>query len=98
MSDRPLDQVPLRDLFSHAQHHARDLAEHLDQNFLTKLQELDELVHPKADAQEIRDITVRSRAAQVLESDAFTRQLLQKMRDCLNAIDSALQARGPSET
>jgi hypothetical protein len=38
MQDRPLDQMPLRELFSHAEHQARDLADHLDLNFLTKLQ------------------------------------------------------------
>jgi hypothetical protein len=93
VSDRPLDQVPLRELFVHAEHQARDLAEHLELNFLPKLQHLDETVHPKTDADDILDITVRNRAAQVLESDKFTQQLLQKMHDCLNAIDSALRKR-----
>ena len=37
--------------------------------------------------------TVRNRAAQVLESDKFTQQMLQKMHDCLNAINYALQKR-----
>lgn len=93
MNDRPLDQMPLRDLFSHAQHQARDLAEHLDQNFLPKLHELDELAHPKLNAAEIRDFTVRTKAAQLLESDDFTCQLLHKMRDSLNAIERSLQSR-----
>lgn len=90
MQDRPLDQMPLRELFSHAEHQARDLADHLDLNFLTKLYALEELVHPKPGAEEIGDFTVRSRAAQVLESDDFTRQLLKKMQDYLNAIENAL--------
>jgi hypothetical protein len=93
MSDRPLDQMPLRDLFSHAEHQARDLAEHLDQSFLPKLYALDELVHPKPGAEEVGDFTVRSRASQVLESDDFTRQLLDKMQDYLNAIENALKTR-----
>ena len=91
MSDRPLDQLPLRELFVHAEHQARDLAEHLELNFLPKLQALDETVHPKSEEQVARDITVRNRAAQVLESDQFTQQLLQKMHDCLNAIDVRLR-------
>ena len=93
MSDRSLEQVPLRELFVHAEHHARDLAEHLELNFLPKLQILDETVHPKTGEDDVPDITVRNRAAQVLESDKFTQQLLQKMHDCLNAIDSALRKR-----
>ncbi|MDB5389729.1 MAG: hypothetical protein JWM11_5375 [Planctomycetaceae bacterium] len=93
MSDRPLDQMPLRDLFSHAEHQARDLADHLDLNFLPKLSALEELAHPKPDAEEVGDFTVRSRAAQVLDSDEFTRQQLQKMRDYLNAIENALRTR-----
>lgn len=93
MSDRPLDQMPLRELFVHAEHQARDLAEHLDLNFLPKLQALDESVQPKHEDHMVRDITVRNRAAQVLESDTFTQQMLQKMHDCLNAIDTALRQR-----
>lgn len=93
MSDRPLDQMPLRELFVHAEHQARDLAEHLDLNFLPKLQSLDELLHPKAGAGVARDITVRNRAADVLESDNFTQQMLQKIHDGLNSIGDALQRR-----
>lgn len=93
MSDRSLDQMPLRELFVHAEHQARDLAEHLDLNFLPKLQSLDELLHPKAGAEEARDITVRNRATEVLESDKFTQQMLQKIHDGLNAIGDALQRR-----
>lgn len=92
MPDRPLEQMPLRELFVHIEHQARDLAEHLELNFLPKLQALDESVQPKNEDQ-VRDITVRTRAAQVLESDKFTLQMLQKMHDCLNAIDTALRAR-----
>lgn len=93
MSDRTLDQKPLRDLFVHAEHQARDLTDHLDLNFLPKLQSLDDLLHPKAGAEEARDITVRSRAAMVLESDIYTQQTLKKIHDCLNAIDEALRRR-----
>ncbi len=93
MSDQSLNQLPLRELFVHAEHQARDLAEHLELNFLPKLTVLDESVHPKTEDQAVRDITVRSRAAQVLESDIFTQQLLQKMHDCLNAIDAKLRQR-----
>ncbi|MES2792242.1 MAG: hypothetical protein V4719_21675 [Planctomycetota bacterium] len=93
MSDRALEQMPMRELFVHAEHQARELAEHLDLNFLPKLQLLDELLHPKAGAEEAEDITVRHRAAEILESDGFTQQKLQKMDDCLNAIDGALRRR-----
>lgn len=93
MSDRQLNQMPLRELFVTAEHQARDLAEHLELNFLPKLQVLDEGVHPKSEEQAVPDITIRSQAAQVLESDKFTQQLLQKMHDCLDAIDSALRKR-----
>lgn len=93
MTDRPLDQMPLRELFVHAEHQARDLAEHFDLNFLPKLQKLDDLLHPKAGAEEARDITVRLRTADVLESDKYTQQTLQKIHDCLNAIDAALRRR-----
>lgn len=93
MSDRPIDSLPLRELFVHAEHQARDLAEHLDLSFLKKLQTLDETIHPKTDSEDVLDITVRSRAGQVLESDKFTQQLLQKMHESLNAIDAALRKR-----
>ena len=93
MSERSLDQMPLRELFVHAEHQARDLAEHLDLSFLPKLQALDDLLHPKPGAVEARDITVRNRAATVLESDEFTQQMLQKIHDSLNAIDEALRRR-----
>lgn len=93
MSNRPLDQMPLRELFTHADHQARDLADHLDLNFLPTLHALEELAHPKPDAEEVGDFTVRTRAAQVMESDDFTRQSLQKMQDYLNAIENALRTR-----
>lgn len=93
MADRPLDQMPLRELFVHAEHQARDLAEHLDLNFLPKLQALDELVHKKGEGEEARDISVRNRASDVLESNQFTQQMLQKIHDCLNAIDAGLRRR-----
>lgn len=90
MSDRMLEDMPLRELFVHAEHQARDLAEHLDLNFLPKLQALDDSVHSKPGENDVRDITVRNRAAQVLESDTFTQQKLQKMHEYLAAINSAL--------
>lgn len=97
MAERPLKEMPLRDLFVHAEHQVRDLAEHLDLNFLPKLYSLDELVHPKEGTSDARDITVRNRATEVLESDKFTQQMLQKIHDCLNAIDEALRRRAESE-
>ena len=94
MSERPLNEMPLRDLFVHVEHQARDLADHLDLNFLPKLYSLDESVHPKeGTASEARDITVRNRTTEVLESDKFTQQILQKIHDCLNAINEALLRR-----
>ncbi len=93
MSDPSLDQKPLRELFVQAEHQARDLTDHLDLNFLPKLQALDDLLHPKPGAEEARDITVRNRAANVLESDKFTQLTLHKIDDCLNAIDAALRRR-----
>ena len=103
MSEIPLDQTPLRDLFSQVKHQVRDLTEHLDQSFLPKLHALDDVTHPqstgdpRSSQDEVRDITVRNRAADVVESDDFTQQLLHRMRDYLNAIDSALRKRQNAE-
>lgn len=90
MSEKPLEQMTLHDLLINIEHLARDLSDHLDLNFLPKLQAMDELIHPK-DGQETRDITVRGKAAEVLASDVFTQTLLQKMHLTLNAVDNSLR-------
>ncbi len=81
MDERKLAQLTLREKVRDSQHLARDLHEHMVQNFLPKVAELLTVSLPQPDAEErISDVTIRNQVAAVLESERF---LSQKEADLL---------------
>ena len=82
MAERPLDDRTLSEKFVDAERMARELIDHLDRGFLPKTRELQKLVEP-SDGQpindDVEDLTVRIRAAGVLQSDLFTEELYDKL-------------------
>lgn len=75
MDERKLAQLTLREKVRDSQHLARDLHEHMVQNFLPKVAELVTVAVPKPDEEErISDATIRTQVAVVLESERFMAQ------------------------
>ncbi len=75
MDERKLALLTLREKVRDSQHLARDLHEHMVQNFLPKVAELLTVSTPQPDAEErISDVTIRNQVATVLESERFMAQ------------------------
>jgi hypothetical protein len=90
MDDRPVEQLTLRELFSHSEVLARELSEHLEQSFLPRYRAVEDLVRSydhAAERKEISDTSVRSRMATLLASDDFSQTLLSQLERYLKAID-----------
>jgi len=94
--ERPVEQLTLREVFTHGERIARELIEHLEQGFLPKVRKLQGLIGPAAGAsnETVPDISVRSQAAELLESDAFTQELVARLNKFLGAMGNALERRG----
>jgi hypothetical protein len=88
MSERPYEQLSLRDLFTSAELLIREVVEHLEQSFLPKVHSVEEVVRPGTarDREEIADSTIRIRVGSLLESDDYTRILMNKLEQCLSTI------------
>ncbi|MDP1797067.1 MAG: hypothetical protein Q8K78_06280 [Planctomycetaceae bacterium] len=87
MDARKIEQLTLREKIRDSQQLARDLHEHMMQNFLPKVAELVAVSKPQPDVEErVADVTIRNQAATVLESERF---LAQKEAD-LSAYATAL--------
>ena len=90
MSERPLEQLTLREMVISAEHLIRELSMHLEQAFLPKVNALEKMVAAHATQDEcslVQDVTVRNQAALVLQSDEFSQRLYKKLNDCLAAIE-----------
>ncbi|HET6422483.1 MAG TPA: hypothetical protein VFG20_02295 [Planctomycetaceae bacterium] len=66
-------QLTMREKIRGGQHLARELHEHLSQNFLPKVTELAAVCTPEAE-ERIADVTIRNQVANVLESERFLAQ------------------------
>ncbi len=87
MDARKIEQLTLREKIRDSQQLARDLHEHLTQNFIPKVAELVTVSTPNPDVEErVADVTIRNQVAMVLESERF---IAQKEAD-LNAYTTAL--------
>lgn len=93
MAERPLDELPLRVLFTNAERLSRELADHLDKGVMPKLTDFERQMRVSNDPgrrDEIPDATVRGQAARILSADEFTGSLCQQLGDYLQAIDKAV--------
>ena len=90
MSDQSLENRPLRDLCSEAEHLSRSMIEHLEQGFLPKIGSLSRTVlrdeRSGSDAQ-LEDIAIRNSTAEVLRSEGFTKKLDDDLVRHLTVID-----------
>jgi hypothetical protein len=94
MVGRPIEQLTLREMFTEAERLTRELIEHLDQGFLPKSHELARLVRPingePPGLNDLEDVTVRTQAARLLESEAFTEQVYAGLDEYSRAIDASV--------
>ena len=90
--ERPIEQQTLREMLTNSERLARELIEHLEQGFLPKVQRLNELLHVPEDAEGgmVRDVTIRTQATTVLETDQFSQEMIEKMEQYLAALDNAI--------
>ena len=94
MSERPIEQLTLRELFTDAEWLIRDLSAHLTQSFHPKSAALDELVRSyqvPAERDAVADSSVRAHAATLLASDDYSQTLFQKLDRYLTAIEEKSQ-------
>jgi hypothetical protein len=94
MAERPAQQLTLREMLVVAERLTRELTEHLDQAFVPKCHELSRLVRPingePPDLRSLEDVTVRTQAANILESETFTETIFEKLSEYCRAIDEAV--------
>jgi hypothetical protein len=94
MGERPFQQQTLREILVDAERFTRELAEHLDQAFIPKCHELNRLVRPingePPDLDALEDVTVRTQVGQILESEAFSATVFEKLDNYCQAIDNAV--------
>ncbi len=93
MEDRPIEQLTLRQMFTEAERHSRELIDHLEKGFLPKSHELLKLVRggtsdPALD--EVQDVTVYHSAEQLQQSDEFTQNLYRRLEKLFAAIGESV--------
>jgi len=93
MVERSIQSLTLREMLVEAEHLCRELSEHLDQSFIPKCLELTRLVRPingePPDVRALEDVTLRTQAARILETDTFTEKVFQKLSEYCQAIEGA---------
>lgn len=94
MVERSIKQMTLREMLIEAERLTRELTEHLDQSFLPKCHELSRLVRPingePPDIRALEDVTVRTQAARILDTENFTESIFSKLSEVCTAIDAAV--------
>ncbi len=91
MVERSISSQTLREQLVEAERLSRELAEHLDQSFIPKCLELTRLVRPingePPDVRVLEDVTVRTQAARILETETFTERVFEQLADYCKAIE-----------
>lgn len=85
MDASKLSKLTMREKIRGSQHLARELHEHLVQNFIPKAVELAAVCAPEGE-ERIADVTIRNQVATVLESDRFLAQKEADLSDYAAAI------------
>jgi hypothetical protein len=82
-----VDRLTLREKVVEGERLARELMDHMSQGFTPKLGELMRMVAPTdPDAPPVADITIRTQAMRVLDSEQFTNQLEEEAEKFFSAI------------
>jgi len=95
MSERSLDNLTLREKLIEAERLMRELSDHLERGFVPKAHETRRLARRANEPEnqdEIKDVTIRSSADNLLRSDDYSRQLCERNLRLLAAIEQDVQA------
>ncbi len=87
--NRAPEKLTLRDKCRDAARGVREVVDHLENSFLPKVHNLQKLARarePSFDPSAIRDVTIRTHAATILEAEQYTAKLDEEFRKLLNAI------------
>ncbi|MBS0264532.1 MAG: hypothetical protein JSS02_21540 [Planctomycetes bacterium] len=90
MSERPISDLTLREMFTNAETLIRDLQDHLKNSFHPKSRSVEDLVqthHIPAERDAVPDSTVRQQMKELLSSDDYSETLLKKLDQYLTAIE-----------
>lgn len=94
MVERSIQSLTLREQLVEAQRLSRELAEHLDQAFLPKCLELTRLMRPingePPDIRALEDVTVRTQASRILETETFTEKVFEELSEYCKAIEAGV--------
>lgn len=87
--NRSLEGVTLREKCRDANRVIREVMDHLENSFLPKVQALRKLARvrePSFDPSAVRDVTIRTHAAAILEAEQYTIKLDEESKQLLSAI------------
>lgn len=93
MFERPVEQLTLREKLIDAERLTHELIEHLEQGFLPKAASLGKIAKAGLDehpVEPVGDLTIRTRASELLESEQFTHQLSEKLSRYIEGIDQGM--------
>jgi hypothetical protein len=95
MSERPLDNLTLREKLIEAERLMRELSDHLERGFIPKAHEIRRLARRANEPEnqdEVKDVTIRSSSDELLRSDDYSRQLCERNIRMLAAIEQDVKA------
>lgn len=84
------DSLPLREKFTTAERLTRELIDHVDQGFLTRIQHLRRACR-KDEADGVTDKTVRHECAQLIASQAFADELTTELWELLDSVAAEME-------
>lgn len=92
MPQRPLEQLTFREKIRDCTHRTRELIEHVEQNFVPRIDEiLSETKPPKPGHEdELTDVSVRNLVSAVLDSHRYGSELEEQIEAYGKAIDDEL--------
>ncbi|GAB4138079.1 MAG: hypothetical protein Tsb009_05990 [Planctomycetaceae bacterium] len=91
MADRPVDELTLREVFTEAERHSREMIDHLEKGFLPKSHSVLKLVRNEGTEPElgdVEDITIYNTAERLLKSEEFSEQIYSRLETLMIRIDS----------
>lgn len=95
MSERPLDNLTLREKLIEAERLMRELSDHLERGFIPKAHETRRLARRANEPEnqdEVKDVTIRSSSDELLRTDDYSRQLCERNIRMLAAIEQDVKA------
>jgi hypothetical protein len=91
---RSIEGLTLRDKCREANRVLRELIDHLDQAFLPKVKSLRKLARSREEGSDpslVRDVTIRTHAAALLETEQYTAQLDEESKRLFEAIAAEVE-------